>query len=71
MVNVKRISYGIKTTSPHETRVSFSHDVLRRLMDFEKDIKIKKTMFGFTRNKKQDELHVLMKKVCDEHFVIP
>jgi hypothetical protein len=29
MVNVKRIGYGIKTTSPHEARVSFNHDVLR------------------------------------------
>jgi hypothetical protein len=29
MINVKRIGYGIEIISPHETRVSFNHDILR------------------------------------------
>jgi hypothetical protein len=68
MVNVKRISYGIETTSPYEARVSFNHDVLRWLRDFEKDTKINKIMFGYMQIKKQDELHVFMRKYMLNSF---
>jgi hypothetical protein len=55
-----------ETSNPPITKVSFNHYVLRQFCDFDKDGKIEETIFNHMQNKKEEELHVLIRKVCFE-----
>jgi hypothetical protein len=61
----KCISYRSKITNSSCSRDKFNHYVLRSFCDCEKDIKIEETIFVM-RIKKENELHVLLRKVCFE-----
>ena len=51
-----------ETSNPPITKVSFNHYVLRQFCDFDKDGKIEETIFNHMQNRKEEELHVLIRK---------
>jgi PP-loop superfamily ATP-utilizing enzyme len=67
MVNAKRIRYGSEITSQHAARIRFNHDVLKECQILRRISRLRE-LYSVICGLKQDELHVLMRKVYFELF---